>query len=132
MLLRGAAATASRMMDCSPVKYSAKSCSNFMALSNVFLACSSDIRLFISMMLSTDIGRKKMAIGCSWATWRRLIALPLTSRMQCLPWRKNKTEIEVQMTAEITLRGGWSNFSEFYELSPCTKRNVRVEKKTGR
>lgn len=36
-----------------PVKCSVNSCSSFMALSNVFLACSSVKRLFISLKLKT-------------------------------------------------------------------------------
>jgi len=37
------------------------------------------------MMESTDFGLMKMAMGNSCATCNLLMALPLTSRMQCLP-----------------------------------------------
>lgn len=93
------------------MKCSVNSCSNLLALSKVFLPCSSVSRLFISldksrvqesgqtwalrsgraaagnthMMFSTHVGFTKMAMGCSWATWSLLMAFPDTSRMQCLP-----------------------------------------------
>ena len=34
---------------------------------------------------STDLGLMKIAMGYNWATCKRLIALPLTSKIQCLP-----------------------------------------------
>ena len=40
------------------------------------------------MMASTDLGLMKIATGKSPATCSRLMALPLTSRIQCLPWRQ--------------------------------------------
>lgn len=89
------------------MKCSVNSCSSLVALSKVFLACSSVRRLFISlqmrpqvrraesrarlscvhthMMFSTPLGLMKMAMGCSRASWSLLMAFPDTSRMQCLP-----------------------------------------------
>ena len=46
-----------------PVKYSANSCSSFCARSYVFTACSSVIRLLISLSVSTDFGFRNIAIG---------------------------------------------------------------------
>ena len=40
------------------------------------------------MMDSTDFGLMKMAMGKSCATCNRLIAFPLTSSIQCLPWKQ--------------------------------------------
>lgn len=42
------------------------------------------------MMFSTDLGLMKMAMGWSWASWSLLMALPDTSRMQCLPWKQQE------------------------------------------
>jgi len=39
------------------------------------------------MMDSIDFGFTSMATGYRLATWRRFIAFPLTSRIQCLPCR---------------------------------------------
>lgn len=40
---------------------------------------------------SADLGLRSIAIGCKPATWSRFIALPLTSKMQCLLCiKKNK------------------------------------------
>ena len=73
-----------------PVKESPNSCSNFSALSYVLRAWSSVILLFISRMLSMDLGLRNTATGCNWAIWRRLMALPLTSKIQCLPYENKK------------------------------------------
>ena len=80
-----------------PVKYSPNSCSSFRARSYIFCACSSVIRLFCSRMNSTVLGLMKSAMGYSDATCRRLIAYPLTSKMQCLFWNK-VAHLDISMT----------------------------------
>lgn len=48
--------------------------------------CTEKNQISTYIMESTDFGLMNIAIGYNWATWRRLIALPDTSKMQCLPW----------------------------------------------
>ena len=54
------------------------------------------------MMESTDLGLMKMAIGCRAAICRRLMAFPLTSKMQCFPfsatWRTDATDVPYRLS----------------------------------
>lgn len=43
---------------------------------------------------STDFGFIKIAIGYNCATCNRFIAFPLTSNIQCLPWKEMKLILE--------------------------------------
>ena len=94
-----------------PVKESPNSCSSLRALSYVLRAWSSVIRLFISRMLSMDLGFKKTATGCSWAICKRLMALPLTSRIQCLPcvWEKDKLSASIERRDNLKDTHQWFN-----------------------
>jgi hypothetical protein len=50
------------------------------------------------MIDSTDLGLINIAIGNSWATCSLLIAFPLTSRIQCLPYRRTRLVIRLALS----------------------------------
>lgn len=61
------------------------------------------------MMFSTDLGLMKTAMGWSWASCSLLMAFPDTSRIQCLPWERQKRKkfIIININKSVEQKQNW-------------------------